>query len=271
MAAIVGWETLRGLARFRAEKGLALSFYVGLDPSVTPTAAEADTRFNSLLHDAERKAAAARGELTHEQREALKGDLERVRRYFDDEFDRDGAHGLAVFSAGLDNFWTALPLAGTTGDDVKVARDFYVAPLIPLITGGEGAIVAFVSRERGDLYRMRGGRLHEVADLSEEMPGRHDQGGWSQARYQRHIEAQVADHLRRVADELNRRWGALRGHLSSSSRPRRRGPSSTTCWHRRRARRSPDGRLRRRTRPRRTWSRRRCRSSRTGSLVASRS
>jgi len=211
MAAIVGWETLRGLARFRAEKGLALSFYVGLDPSVTPTAAEADTRFNSLLHDAERKAAAARGELTHEQREALKGDLERVRRYFDDEFDRDGAHGLAVFSAGLDNFWTALPLAGATGDDVKVARDFYVAPLIPLITGGEGAIVAFVSRERGDLYRMRGGRLHEVADLSEEMPGRHDQGGWSQARYQRHIEAQVADHLRRVADELNRRWRRSQG------------------------------------------------------------
>jgi peptide chain release factor subunit 1 len=43
------------------------------------------------------------------------------------------------------------------------------------------------------------------------VPGRHDQGGWSQARYQRHIEAQVADHLRRVADELNRRWRRSQG------------------------------------------------------------
>jgi len=90
MAAIVGWDTLRELARFRAEKGLALSFYVDLDPSVTPTAAEADTRFNSLLKEAERKAAAAKGELTREQREALKGDLDRIRRYLAEEFDRDG-------------------------------------------------------------------------------------------------------------------------------------------------------------------------------------
>src|SRR6266508_5653897 len=142
MAVIVGWDTLRELARFRAEKGLALSFYVDLDPSVTPTAAEADTRFNSLLKEAERKASAAKGELTREQREALKGDLDRIRRYLDEEFDRDGSRGLAVFSAALDNFWSPLPLAGGTGDDVKIGRDFYVAPLVMLVGKGEGAIVA---------------------------------------------------------------------------------------------------------------------------------
>ena len=205
MAAIVGWETLRDLARFRAEKGLALSFYLALDPRVAPTAADADTRFNSVLHAGERRAAAGRRELTHEQREALKADFERIRRWFDEEFDRDGAHGLAIFTAGLDNFWTALPLGNAAGDDVKLGNDFYVAPLVPLVGKGEGAIVAFVSRERGDLYRMRGARLQEVADLSEEMPGRHDQGGWSQANYQRAIEKQAAEHVRRVADELNRR------------------------------------------------------------------
>src|SRR5215211_1822541 len=229
MAAIVGWETLRGLARFRAEKGLALSFYVGLDPSVTPTAAEADTRFNSLLHDAERKAAAARGELTHEQREALKGDLERVRRYFDDEFDRDGAHGLAVFSAGLDNFWTALPLAGAAAGSTRSPTSARRCRGATTRAAGRRRATSGTSRRRWPI-------------ISAESPTSSTGAG-----------------------------GALRVHLSSSSRPRRRGPSSTTCWHRRRARRSPDGRLRRRTRPRRTWSRRRCRSSRTGSLVASRS
>jgi peptide chain release factor subunit 1 len=178
---------------------------------VTPTAAEADTRFNSLLHEGERQAAAGRSELTHEQRAALKADFDRIRRYFNEEFDRDGSRGLAVFSARLDNFWATLPLLDAPADDVKIGADFYVAPLVPLVGKGDGAIVAFVTRERGDLYRMRGGRLHEVADLSEEIPGRHDQGGWSQARYQRHIEEQAADHLRRVADELNRRWRRLQG------------------------------------------------------------
>jgi peptide chain release factor subunit 1 len=211
MAAIVGWQTLRDLARFRAEKGLALSFYLGLDPRDTPTAAEADTRFNSLLHEAERLAAAGRNELTHEQRSALNADLERVRRYFDEDFVRDGARGLAVFSAGLDNFWSTLALEDNAGDEVKIGHDFYVAPLVPLLGKGDGAIVVFVTRERGDLYRRRGGRLEEVADLSDDVPGRHDQGGWSQARYQRHIDERVAEHWRRVADELNRRWRRLNG------------------------------------------------------------
>jgi peptide chain release factor subunit 1 len=69
---------------------------------------------------------------------------------------------------------------------------------------GDGAIVAVVGRERGDLYRLRSGRLEGLADHFDEQPGRHDQGGWSQARYQRHIEKLVQEHLRDVADELDR-------------------------------------------------------------------
>ena len=37
------------------------------------------------------------------------------------------------------------------------------------------------------------------------MPGRHSQGGWSQARYQRHIEHLVQQHLKTVGDELDGR------------------------------------------------------------------
>jgi peptide chain release factor subunit 1 len=50
--------------------------------------------------------------------------------------------------------------------------------------------------------------VHEQFD---EQPGRHDQGGWSQARYQRHIEKLVDDHLRGVADELERQIRRRRG------------------------------------------------------------
>jgi peptide subunit release factor 1 (eRF1) len=55
------------------------------------------------------------------------------------------------------------------------------------------------------VFRLRGGRLEEVVDQSEEQPGQHDQGGWSQARYQRHIEKLVQDHLKAVGGEIDRR------------------------------------------------------------------
>ncbi len=204
MAATVTWETLRDLAAFRAESGRAISFYLDLDPTTAPTAGDAATQINSLLSEGERLAEGKRDELTHEERQALRADLERIRRYVTEEFDRDGSRGLAVFAAGSGTVWRALPLTEPVPDVVKVARDFYLTPLVPLLGRGAGVLVAFVSRERGDVYRLGGGRLHELADLTEEAPRRHDQGGWSQARYQRRVDNAAVEHMRNVADVLDR-------------------------------------------------------------------
>jgi peptide chain release factor subunit 1 len=202
MAATVTWETLRELAGFRSGKGCAVSLYVDLDPSSTPTAAEMESRMRSLVADAEKRADLQR--YAHEQKAALRADLDRIRRWWDD-FDRDGARGVAVFASSLDNYWRALPLAESVSDEVRLSSDLYLAPLVPLVGRGDGALVAFVSRERGQVFRLRGGRLEEVVDQTEEQPGQHDQGGWSQARYQRHIEKLVRDHLKTVGGELDKR------------------------------------------------------------------
>jgi peptide chain release factor subunit 1 len=201
MADAVTWSLLRELANFRTEKSCAISIYLNLDPSEVPTAGDAQTRMNALLNAAEKT---DRTDLSHEQRRGLAADFERVERWFDDDFDRDGAHGLAIFVAGLDNFWSTIRLAERVADRVKVAREFYLAPLVPVVARADGTIVAVVGREQGQLYRLRAGRLEEIADRFDEQPGQHDQGGWSQARYRRHIEKLVQDHLKTVADELDR-------------------------------------------------------------------
>ena len=102
--------------------------------------------------------------------------------------------------------------------------ELYLTPLIPLVGRGEGAIVAVVGRERGELFRLRGGKLEPVADRTEEQPGQHDQGGWSQARYQRHIEHLVHEHLERVAEELDRR--VRRARRADRRRRLRRRPAA---------------------------------------------
>ena len=63
MAHTITWDELRDLAAFEAEKGCAISLYLSLDPSVTPTPGDADTRLHSLLD------------------EAAKGDGARLRRW----------------------------------------------------------------------------------------------------------------------------------------------------------------------------------------------
>jgi peptide chain release factor subunit 1 len=207
MAGTVTWSLLRELAGFRAEKGCAISLCLNLDPSDVPTAGDAQTRMNAMLHAADRT---DRTDLTHEQRGALKADFERIATWFDDEFERDGSQGLAVFAAGLDNFWRTLALPEPVRDSARVSRDFYVSPLVSLVSRGDGTIVAVVGREQGQLYRLRAGRLEEIAEHYDEQPGQHDQGGWSQGRYQRHIEKLVQEHLKGVAQELDRSKRQLR-------------------------------------------------------------
>jgi peptide chain release factor subunit 1 len=210
MAEAVTWDQLRELAEFRAEKGCAISLYVNLDPHDAPTALDADARVNSLLVQGERSDGVGLGRLTHEQRLGLKSDFERIGDFFEREFSRDGTQGLAIFTDGLDNVWRAVPLTETVPDLVRVGREFHLAPLVPLVGRGDGVIVAVVGRERGQLFRLRAGRLEELADRTEDSPGRHDQGGWSQARFSRHIEKVVGDHLRHVSEELDRRVRRMR-------------------------------------------------------------
>ena len=204
-AGTITLQRLRDLAGFRARHGCAISLYLDLDPASSPTAGEVDTRFNALLDEGAKSL--DKGSLTHDEKMRLRADFERISRFFDDGFDRDGARGLALFAAG-DEYWDTLALPDRLPDAIKVRREFHVAPLAALVGKGDGAMVAVVGRERGEVYELRAGRLEEIVEETEDQPGRHDQGGWSQARYQRHIEKLVHDHYKDVAQALD---GQVRG------------------------------------------------------------
>lgn len=205
----VSLDGLRELAGFRAQNGCAISLYVDLDPAVSPTTRETTARVHAMLDAAAKSHGATRPDLAHEVKAGLKADFERLAQYFEEEFDRDGAHGLAVFTAGPDNVWSVLPLPWKVADAARVADDFLLSPLVPLIGRGNGAIVAVVGREQGRVLALRGGRFEQVADRTEETPGRHDQGGWSQARFQRHLDNLDLEHYKAVAEELERLYRRL--------------------------------------------------------------
>jgi peptide chain release factor subunit 1 len=204
VAGIITWDQLRELAGFRTQQGCAVSMYLNLDPREVPTAADVETRANSLISETQRILDDRKSSLGREQREALKRDIERIESWFDDGFDRQGVRGIAVFAAGLDGLWSTVRLPDAVADDVRIAGELYLAPLARLVGRSDGVLVAAVGRERGQVFKLEGGELMEIADDTEDVPGRHDQGGWSQARYERHIDEIVERHWRRVAETLDR-------------------------------------------------------------------
>src|SRR3954447_24087490 len=202
MTTTVTDSVLRTLSGFRAENGCAISLYIDLDPSSTPTAPDVVTKFNALLSELEKEAEARSAD--RDCGLALRDDLARIRSWLDGEFDRDGTKGVAIFASAADGEFRALALPERVGDLTRIGSEFAVALLAGQL-GRDGALVAVLSRERGNVYRFSGGRLVEIVDESEETQGQHSQGGWAQARYQRHIEHLVQQHLKTVGQEIDRR------------------------------------------------------------------
>jgi peptide chain release factor subunit 1 len=203
-AGSITWEQLRELAAFRSKRACAVSVYVGFGPSEVPTPGDLASHIRSVLGRAHSQLKERRGELGHDARKALERDLERVGQWFESDFSREGVRGVAVFAAGADDLFLPLTLPWPVEDEARIAAQLYLAPLVRLVGRDDGALVAYVGRERGDVYRLRACELVPIADESAEVHGRHDQGGWSQARYERHIETMVDRHLRDVAAALDR-------------------------------------------------------------------
>ena len=78
--------------------------------------------------------------------------------------------GVAVFRAELDDLFLPLPLPWPVDDEARIAKQLYLAPLVRLVGRGDGALVAYVGRERGDVYRLRAGQLIALADETAECP-----------------------------------------------------------------------------------------------------
>jgi peptide chain release factor subunit 1 len=68
----------------------------------------------------------------------------------------------------------------------------------------ESFCTVLVDSEKARIFLAELGRIEEQSDLVDDVPNRHDQGGWSQARYQRHVGEHRQKHLKHVAEVLLR-------------------------------------------------------------------
>jgi peptide chain release factor subunit 1 len=193
---------VRSLASFRPERGVCTSLFLDLDPSVVPTAADLGSHIRSIVDDARRRVDELSDELAHEEEVAAREDVDRALTFFEGDLDRSGAAGFALYVSGLDGAWHEVPLSTPVRDSAHIGRTFVLAPLLETLERDRELILAAVGRERGTVWRTRGGRTELLEDRTEEIGRRHDQGGWSQARLQRSVDEDALDHLRDVADIL---------------------------------------------------------------------
>ena len=196
-------ERLRRLASIRPGDAKVLSFFVNLDPREFATASARSTEVRSLLDRAARLIRED-DELSHTAQTSLRADLERIESELGGGgLDAKGAQGLAVFTASAVDLFEVLKLSEPVDHDPVIADAPFIEPL-SAIGPPERWCALLVNRRVARLFCGPGAALEEVELIEDDVRNRHDQGGWSQANYQRHIEKLVHEHLRAVAEELDR-------------------------------------------------------------------
>ncbi|HMJ35956.1 MAG TPA: Vms1/Ankzf1 family peptidyl-tRNA hydrolase [Baekduia sp.] len=208
MATDITTDRLRELAETRTAQGKVLSVFINLDPREFATPPARATEISSVMDEAGR-AIRDHGTLTHAERTALEHDVERVRAQLRNGLDTEGARGLAVFASELAGLFEILKLPRPVPHKVAISDHPCVEPLAR-IGAGELWWLVLVDRRRVRLLAGTIDGLVEVWRQDDDVPGKHDQGGLSQARYQRSVEKEVDDHLRAVNAELQRRIKANR-------------------------------------------------------------
>jgi peptide chain release factor subunit 1 len=197
-------DELRSLAELRLDRPVVLSLYLNLDPSQFATPPARKTAVRSLVDEAERRLREGNG-LSHDDKKALQASLERATSFLENDLPSDGAHGIALFASEAIELFEALKLPRSVPNRVAIGHSPLVGPLARLARR-ERWCVALVNRRDARILRGSPDGLREVQQIHDDVSGQHDQGGWSQARFQRGIEKEKDDHLRDTGDALMRHF-----------------------------------------------------------------
>jgi hypothetical protein len=197
-------DQLRALAELRLDRPVVLSLYLNLDPSqfATPPARKSGVR--SLIDEAERRVRERNG-LSQEDKTALQGSLDRAKAFLENDLPTDGAHALAVFASEGNDLFETLKLPRSVPNRVAIGHSPLVGPLAR-IARRERWCVTLVNRRDARILRGGADGLREVERIHDDVSGQHDQGGWSQSRYQRGVEKEKDDHLKTTCDALLRHF-----------------------------------------------------------------
>ena len=189
---------LRRLADVHTDRGRVLSVFMNLDPSELPTPAARSSAVTSILTEAARRVEAAE-ELAHDERAALKADVERVREVLSGNIAGNGARGLAVFACQPADLLEVVPLREPLDSRVVLDDSPYVEPLVHA-GAAERWCVLLANRRVARLFTGSGDELAETDRIVDDVHRRHEKGGWSQANYQRSVEKEVDDHVAHTAE-----------------------------------------------------------------------
>src|SRR5690349_7548469 len=130
MAEPITQTRLRALAEVHPQAGRVLSVFLNLDPTEFATPPARSSAITSVMTDAAHKIDSKEG-LSHEERMALREDVERVREVLaGSDVATNGTRGIAVYACREANLLEVLRLRRPVDSKVVLDRTAFIEPLV---------------------------------------------------------------------------------------------------------------------------------------------
>ena len=120
-----------------------------------------------------------------------------VRRHYDEE-----ANGMAIFSCSGTGTFLTYPSFIPFENDFFIEALPTLKPLVRLSSQYQNTLAVMVDTDSARLFEISFEGILAESSIENYVPGRHDQGGWAQMRYQRHIKDHMDRHHKDVAEQL---------------------------------------------------------------------
>jgi peptide chain release factor subunit 1 len=190
-------EQLDGLAAFEPTDLPVLSLYLDLRADQHGRA-NYDTFLRKTFLDRIRA-------LTGDARASVEQDAERIRTYLSEQTGRS-ANGVAIFAcSGANNFFQPVPLAAPLDEhQLFIGRVPHLYPLARLNDQYPRYVALLVDTNSARMFVFSLGATENTEQVTNVKTRKSMTGGWSQARYQRHISNFHLHHMKEVAAVLDR-------------------------------------------------------------------
>ena len=138
------------------------------------------------------------------ERESLEKDIERITRILDNELD-PSANSIAIFACSAGELFETIQSAGVIPQHALHISDRpHLYPLARLESQWPRYAAVVTDTNTAHILVISAGELVSDREVKNVKTRWTSQGGWSQARYQRHIENFHLQHIKEVVDALDR-------------------------------------------------------------------
>ena len=137
------------------------------------------------------------------ERESFERDIEKIEKYLDDIDPQ--IKGVAIFANSATDFFRVYEFQVPFDETLFFVFDRpHLYPLIKLVSRNRRFAVAQADTNSAHIYVFGRGEVISREDIQNEKTNRSEVGGWSQMRYQRHIENFHQQHAKDVVSELEK-------------------------------------------------------------------